>query len=569
MAKRTGKQAGELVAERAPCVHVDADGRCANPESNGQGQACMGCEDYQARGGDVSATEVPGAGELRLLPVGEIDASPDQVRRVEGTPELDAGIDELAASIAANGLASPLTVRWWQIDGPLGRSEGWRLIAGHRRLAACRRVGLVEVPCYVLAVDDRASAELTVIENLQRKDLSPIEEAAGVAALLRTGRSKEDVAAALGKSVRWVYRRASVCNLTAKWQALAQTFGLSAVFCEAVAKYPAEVQECIYHSFKGADCVPGDGEWRTTRLERGGAVEDVDRAAGHVLYRLSDRPWARRRKAWCEGCLRRSDRQADLFDAEPEDDEEETGARCLDPECWAGKLDQWIDEQREELKGKAGQLVEADENNYWHFRNSGTQVKTKQNTVPVLVVAGDCRGDVYWVPARSEDGDGELGVSAKPKGPTNKQKEMAAWLRAVEMIVGAAEEPEFAHDGGVTQVTHEALLVLLVTFGCSAGRFAPRGIDAWWSKNRLLAIEELLFEIDVDSLRAIYWRLVRQEILSALRFDTVSGLQAGKGVYVRAVELVRILGIPDGMIRAAQAGGGRRKRASDELEDDA
>jgi ParB/RepB/Spo0J family partition protein len=559
--KKVEETAGET--KRAPCAHVGADGYCTN-QTGCEGVFCSGCEDYQDRG----ELTPPKAGELRVIPVEMIYTSRHQVRMVEGTEELDAGIEELAASIRASGLAQPLTVRPstpWELAPGRG-SDGWELIAGHRRLAACKQAGLTEVPCYVLTVSDAAAADLTLIENLQRKDLTAIEEADSVAAMLKLGRTKEQIADACGKSVRWVYRRASVGNLTPEWRAAALKLKLSAAFCEAVAKYPAEVQGYIYTEMRVSACEPDDLDYYGEALKAGGEVERADMVARRILGRLSERPWAAGRKGWCEGCAKRSDQQDDLFDPEAEDDDEETGARCLDPECWAKKVDQWVEEQRAELKQKAGNLVEADERSYWHFRNQGTKVKTKANTVPVLVTEGTNKGDVYWVPARSEDGDGAQGVSARPKGPTQKQKEMAAYCRAVETIVrGAEDRPEFDHDGETVFISLDTLIALVVALGASQHSYAPKGIEAWCGAKRTKAVCAKMESATDDDKRDILWRMVRPGVWGQMKFDTVSCCEAA---HANCEELVRVLGIPDGMIRAALAAGGKGRGRAGGVEAD-
>ena len=104
------------------------------------------------------------------------------------------GLRELAASIRRHGILQPLTVR------PAGDGQ-WELVAGERRLRAAKLAGLETVPCICRAADDRESALLALVENLQRRDLHYLEEAAAIAAYLRqTGVTQEEAAAQLGRS---------------------------------------------------------------------------------------------------------------------------------------------------------------------------------------------------------------------------------------------------------------------------------------------------------------------------------------------------------------------------------
>lgn len=123
------------------------------------------------------------------LPVSEIDPNPNQPRRVFDNAQLL----ELAASISEYGVLSPLTVRLH-----FGRYE---LVAGERRLRAARMAGLKKVPCIVLDVDMEGSSLIAMVENLQRQDLDFLEEARGIANLMRQyGLSQEECARRLGRS---------------------------------------------------------------------------------------------------------------------------------------------------------------------------------------------------------------------------------------------------------------------------------------------------------------------------------------------------------------------------------
>ena len=110
---------------------------------------------------------------VQQLPIGEITPSPHQTRRDFHEEELAA----LAQSIDRSGLLNPISVRAM----PQG---GYCLIAGERRWRACRMAGLTEVPVVVKDVSDEQAMELALVENLQREDLDPVEEAAGIRELM-------------------------------------------------------------------------------------------------------------------------------------------------------------------------------------------------------------------------------------------------------------------------------------------------------------------------------------------------------------------------------------------------
>jgi ParB family chromosome partitioning protein len=123
----------------------------------------------------------------RLIPIEQIDANPNQPRQVMGD------LSELMASIAEKGILEPLVVRQ--------RGERFQIVAGERRYQAAIQVGLRELPVVIRDVDDAEMLELALIENLQRKDLTPFEESEALQSLAeRCGYTHEDLARRLGKS---------------------------------------------------------------------------------------------------------------------------------------------------------------------------------------------------------------------------------------------------------------------------------------------------------------------------------------------------------------------------------
>lgn len=124
-----------------------------------------------------------------MVAVDKLAPNPNQPRTEFGD------LTELVASIKEKGVLEPLLVRPSDVGGR------YMIIAGERRYRASLEVGLTEVPCIELDVDDKAVAEISLIENLQRKDLTPFEEADGLQALAdRFGYTHEDIAKRIGKS---------------------------------------------------------------------------------------------------------------------------------------------------------------------------------------------------------------------------------------------------------------------------------------------------------------------------------------------------------------------------------
>ena len=126
----------------------------------------------------------------KLLPVYKIEPNPDQPRQDFDQEELEA----LAESITVHGVIQPLTVR----QMPSGY---YQIIAGERRWRAARLANLSDIPAVVIEADDRKAMELALIENLQRQDLNPVEEALGYQSLIEEyGLTQEEAAKQVGKS---------------------------------------------------------------------------------------------------------------------------------------------------------------------------------------------------------------------------------------------------------------------------------------------------------------------------------------------------------------------------------
>ena len=126
----------------------------------------------------------------QMLPLHKVEPNPDQPRHDFPEDELQA----LADSITVHGIIQPLTVR-------LMPSGYYQIIAGERRWRAARLAGLSEVPAAIIEADDKTATELALIENLQRQDLNPVEEALGYRRLMdEYGLTQEETAEQVGKS---------------------------------------------------------------------------------------------------------------------------------------------------------------------------------------------------------------------------------------------------------------------------------------------------------------------------------------------------------------------------------
>ena len=167
--------------------------------------------------GDFDAP-APRAG-VQQVPIQRVEPNPEQPRSSFD----DEALQALADSITAHGILQPLTVR--ELPG-----EYYQTIAGERRWRAARLAGLNEVPVLVVEADDRKAMELALIENLQREDLNPIEEARGYRVLLEEhGLSQEAISSRVGKSRPAVANSLRLLQLCPEVLALVESGALSAV----------------------------------------------------------------------------------------------------------------------------------------------------------------------------------------------------------------------------------------------------------------------------------------------------------------------------------------------------
>ena len=191
-------------------------------------------------GEDVLKPESSGT---TYVPITSVENNSAQPRKVFD----DAALGQLAESIAQHGIIQPLTVRKLN-------SGYYQIIAGERRWRAARLAGLSEVPVIVIEADDRKAAELAMIENLQREDLNPIEEAAGFRTLIsQYHMTQEEAASRVGKSRSAVTNALRLLELEAAVQKLVQEGTLSAGHARALVVLPAALQ------IRAADAIVAGG----------------------------------------------------------------------------------------------------------------------------------------------------------------------------------------------------------------------------------------------------------------------------------------------------------------------
>ena len=205
---------------------------------------------------------------VRYIPINDICPNPQQPRRRFD----EEALRELADSIAAYGILQPITVR--------AQNGAYQLVAGERRWRAARMAGLRQVPCLLARVDEKDAALLALIENLQRRDLDYMEEAAAIARLLRQyGLSQQQAAEKLGRSQSAVANKLRLLRLEEPVTEALHRYGLTERHARALLRLE-------------------DGEQRLAAAEHIGKtglnVADAEAYIEHLIARNQTTPPQRR-----------------------------------------------------------------------------------------------------------------------------------------------------------------------------------------------------------------------------------------------------------------------------------
>jgi ParB family chromosome partitioning protein len=191
--------------------------------------------------GSGTATAEPRSSGVRELPIDQISANPFQPRQRFD----DEAIRELAASIKATGVLQPVLVR--------SHGDGYQLVAGERRLRAAGLAGLERIPALIRDVSEREMMELALIENIQRENLSPIEEAKAFRALVETvGLTHDQLSERVGKQRSSITNSLRLLALPAEVQDMVSRGTLSAGHARALLSLPSSGEQLASARYVGA-----------------------------------------------------------------------------------------------------------------------------------------------------------------------------------------------------------------------------------------------------------------------------------------------------------------------------
>ena len=453
--------------------------------------------------------------ELTELRIDRITPSPHNPRVIRLD---DPAIMELAASIKAHGLLQPVVCR------PL--DDGYELLAGRRRFEACLQNNADTILAIVRKnLDDAAAIEVTVLENLQRENLTPLEEARGVNELLQSGKDVATIALNVGKSAAWVYRRAKLVDLIPEFRDAFEDpksdwSHATAAHLELIARLPTCRQARLLSKYYLADR----------------SVSELADTLDRDMRRLSKAPWklqddtletgpAKTRLGSCADCQKRSDVAPLLFHEANEDPC--AHALCLDPECWTLKAAAYIDRRKEELSETAPIIVVHSKDADYHERadtegalDHWTYEKAKKSTPGAkraLVVDGGQIGKEIWIkPNAGVNTRGE-----KTRMPALPLRRKAHVIREVAKALDKAPQP---FKGDEIQ-----MLAFVAAFGTYSRETGPRSQE-WNEYKKVQPIAEFMAEV---------WKQQIRPVLSKrLRFFDVQGCDHFHAEALRVAELI-------------------------------
>lgn len=327
-----------------------------SPRGNGAGTA-VAEEQVEVRVEEPVETPVP-AGTFERIPIERLRESATNPRK---TFEKEA-LQELTESVRQRGVLQPILVRPTNFNaiGQRAPGEMFEIIAGARRYRASKAAGLDTVPAIVQDLDDRATLEVQVIENLQRADLHPMEEARGYRLLMQKHQfTAEQIAARVHKSKAYIYGRLRLCDLPAGAVKLFEAGELDASRALLVARIPVpELAE------KAAREI-AYGRWQAehkrldpSQTEPMGYREASEHVQREYMLRLKDAPFPTGdaqlvvSAGACGACPKRTGNQRDLFG------DVQSADLCVDPKCFRSKVDAWFAKRSEAVEARGGEVLD-------------------------------------------------------------------------------------------------------------------------------------------------------------------------------------------------------------------
>jgi len=262
-----------------------------------------------------------------------IELAPQDIAKSPSNPRkrgLFDGIDDLTESVRAKGLLQPVVVR--------AKGKGHELVFGHRRREAAIRAELATIPCIVREFSDDEVLEVQLMENLEREDVHPLDEAEGFAELVKRGRTVQQIAEKVGRPAAFVAQRMKLLDLGEDGRKALDRGSISLAVAMVLARVPAKLQADALGEIEES----GDWDYQAGGRSQPTAQEALKIVKERFVLRLAlakfptDDAALVKAAGACTTCPKRSGNQGVLFaDFEDED-------LCLDPVCHRKKADAYF-----------------------------------------------------------------------------------------------------------------------------------------------------------------------------------------------------------------------------------
>jgi ParB/RepB/Spo0J family partition protein len=372
-----------------------------------------------------------------MIPLNDIaESQPISQRTDANNPE----ILDLAKSIKTLGQLVPVIIR----ETP-DSAKPWALIAGHRRLAACRLAGLEDINAITVAATDEQAEMIAIAENLKRENLTPLEEAAAIKKLLDTGMDRKSAGAVLGWPESKVTRRAKLIDLSDEWReaisgkipdkieldsyrrkSVINLFAHWTVgHLELIARYDKETQftllQGLYKNYHTDDMT----------------VKDLEAELIEVNHQLKKAPWKLDddtlvpKAGACNTCPKRSANNPGLFDDDLTPEKITADDKCIDPKCWQSKLQAHAKRKEEELRAEHPDMVKirdaySDKDGCLGQENYDYVKKGTAGARLAIIEEGENLGKTTWVKLRK---DASQKTSSRSNDASQKPKPASKAVR--------------------------------------------------------------------------------------------------------------------------------------------
>jgi len=426
--------------------------------------------------------------EAREVPIGDLIPTPDNPRVFDEKAE---SFKDLVASVKAQGVRVPVLARPHRTE--TGKLD---LRAGERRWRAAKEAGLKTLPTVIREMSDHEALQVTIVENVEREDLTPLEEGRGVERLLKEydGNLKA-VSDDLGRSVTWVRERARLTALSKKWIAAladpqSEVFGWSVSHLGLIAALPATEQEELL----------GSRYW----LDRDTTVDELKKHLADLHMELSKARWDLDdaelvpKAGACSVCPKRSSQQQFLFPglADPDDTD-----RCLDRKCWDGKAAAALRAKIQRSEAQHGKLLRVSENygagkgalKPWQWEKAKKDAPGAKHAIIADTDSANA-GKVIWV-QRTSSGPApetpEQALKAKRRALREKRDEHVAKLCRSHFVTGRGSGAKLRSS---VETPSDDVLLQLVNVNLRAGYSSRTALLRRTQKLKPDALRRQVFE---------------------------------------------------------------------------